>query len=116
MLGRWSAVKVAGITSEVHAEKRMALLMGIETFAGEIGRLVNPHYDVAMLEKLFKGLSPGENEDEPPLASEASADNRSVQLAVRLRSLARVQPEIRKLIASGALPICPSTLGGGNSL
>lgn len=48
--------KVAGITTEVHAEKRMALLIGIETIAGEIGRLANPH--VAMLEKPFKGLSP----------------------------------------------------------
>jgi hypothetical protein len=81
-----------------------------------IGRLANPHYDVALLEKLFKGLFPGENEDEPQLTSEASADNGSAQLAVRLRSLPRVQPEIHKPIASGTVPICPSTLGGGNSL
>jgi hypothetical protein len=81
--------KAAGITSEVRAEKS---------------------------EKLFKGLFPGENEDEPQLTSEASADNGSAQLAVRLRSLPRVQPEIHKPIASGTVPICPSTLGGGNSL
>jgi hypothetical protein len=38
------------------AEKRMALLIGNETYAGDIGRLSNPHNDVALLEQALKGL------------------------------------------------------------
>src|SRR5690349_16923202 len=38
------------------AEKRMALLIGNETYAGEIGRLANPHNDVALLDQALKGL------------------------------------------------------------
>src|SRR5262245_7243158 len=38
------------------AEKRMALLIGNETYAGEIGRLANRHNDVALLEQALKGL------------------------------------------------------------
>jgi uncharacterized caspase-like protein len=38
------------------AEKRMALLIGNETYTGEIGRLANPHSDVALLEQALKGL------------------------------------------------------------
>jgi uncharacterized caspase-like protein len=38
------------------AEKRLALLIGNETYSGEIGRLTNPHNDVSLLEQAFKGL------------------------------------------------------------
>jgi hypothetical protein len=49
--------------------------------------------------------------DEAQLAWEASADGRHIQLAVRLGLLPSAQHEIQKLIASGALPISPGTLG-----
>jgi uncharacterized caspase-like protein len=39
------------------AEKRMALLIGNEGYASEIGRLSNPHNDVALLERNLKVLS-----------------------------------------------------------
>src|SRR5262245_28539354 len=42
--------------SAAFAEKRMALLIGNETYASEIGRLINPHNDVALLEQALKGL------------------------------------------------------------
>jgi uncharacterized caspase-like protein len=32
------------------------MLIGNETYAGEIGRLANPHNDVALLEQTLKGL------------------------------------------------------------
>jgi uncharacterized caspase-like protein len=38
------------------AEKRMALLIGNEGYASEIGRLSNPHNDVALLERTLKVL------------------------------------------------------------
>jgi formylglycine-generating enzyme required for sulfatase activity/uncharacterized caspase-like protein len=38
------------------AEKRMALLIGNEGYSSEIGRLANPHNDVALLEQALKGL------------------------------------------------------------
>ena len=38
------------------AEKRIALLIGNQGYAGEIGWLANPHNDVALLEKTLKGL------------------------------------------------------------
>ena len=38
------------------AEKRMALLIGNEGYASEIGRLSNPHNDVALLERTLKDL------------------------------------------------------------
>jgi uncharacterized caspase-like protein len=38
------------------AEKRIALLIGNEAYASEIGRLANPHNDVAILETALKGL------------------------------------------------------------
>jgi uncharacterized caspase-like protein len=38
------------------AEKREALLIGNEAYANEIGRLTNPHNDVALLEQALKGL------------------------------------------------------------
>src|SRR5262245_6826492 len=37
-------------------EKRIALLIGNQTYGNEIGRLTNPHNDVAILEKTLKGL------------------------------------------------------------
>jgi uncharacterized caspase-like protein len=38
------------------AEKRIALLIGNEAYGSEIGRLANPHNDVALLEQALKGL------------------------------------------------------------
>jgi uncharacterized caspase-like protein len=38
------------------AEKRLALLIGNEMYAGAIGRLDNPHNDVGLLEQALKGL------------------------------------------------------------
>ena len=38
------------------AEKRIALLIGNQGYGSEIGRLANPHNDVALLEKTVKGL------------------------------------------------------------
>ena len=37
-------------------EKRIALLIGNQGYGSEIGRLANPHNDVALLEKTLKGL------------------------------------------------------------
>jgi uncharacterized caspase-like protein len=58
----WARVAVAVVLlllpSAVHAqaEKRFALLIGNQGYGSEIGRLVNPHNDVALLEKALKGL------------------------------------------------------------
>jgi len=38
------------------AEKRIALLIGNEAYASEIGRLANPHNDVALLAQTLKVL------------------------------------------------------------
>jgi uncharacterized caspase-like protein len=38
------------------AEKRVALLIGNESYATDIGRLDNPHNDIALMEKALKGL------------------------------------------------------------
>ncbi len=38
------------------AEKRIALLIGNQGYGNEIGRLSNPHNDIALLEKVLKGL------------------------------------------------------------
>jgi hypothetical protein len=38
------------------AEKRLALLIGNEAYASEVGRLANPHNDVALLERALTGL------------------------------------------------------------
>ena len=38
------------------AEKRIALLIGNQGYGSEIGRLANPHNDVALLEKTLKAL------------------------------------------------------------
>jgi uncharacterized caspase-like protein len=37
-------------------EKRIALLIGNQAYSSEIGRLANPHNDIAILEKALKGL------------------------------------------------------------
>jgi len=46
---------LAGATSAL-AEKRIALFIGNEAYTTEIGRLANPHNDVALLEQTLKGL------------------------------------------------------------
>jgi hypothetical protein len=38
------------------AEKRIALLIGNQSYGREVGRLANPHNDVALLDKSLKGL------------------------------------------------------------
>src|SRR5262245_20627027 len=38
------------------AEKRLALLIGNQGYSAEIGRLANPHNDIALLERTLKGL------------------------------------------------------------
>jgi hypothetical protein len=37
-------------------EKRIALLIGNQSYSSEVGRLVNPHNNVALLEKTLKAL------------------------------------------------------------
>src|SRR5690349_2064248 len=37
-------------------EKRIALLIGNQGYDSQIGRLANPHNDIALLEKALKGL------------------------------------------------------------
>src|SRR5437764_15423840 len=44
------------ISGVAHAEKRVALLIGNESYSAEIGRLSNPHNDVALLGDALKGL------------------------------------------------------------
>jgi uncharacterized caspase-like protein len=44
------------IPSIAQAEKRLALLIGDESYSAEIGRLSNPHNDVALLKKVLKDL------------------------------------------------------------
>ena len=44
------------LPSAVHAEKRIALLIGNQSYTSEIGRLANPHNDIALLEKTLKSL------------------------------------------------------------
>jgi hypothetical protein len=47
---------LALLPAHARAEARIALLIGNETYASEIGRLANPHNDVALLEQALKGL------------------------------------------------------------
>jgi hypothetical protein len=47
---------IALLPSHADAEARIALLIGNEAYASEIGRLANPHNDVALLEQALKGL------------------------------------------------------------
>jgi hypothetical protein len=44
------------LTPPALAENRVALLIGNEAYASEIGRLANPLNDVALLEQTLKGL------------------------------------------------------------
>jgi formylglycine-generating enzyme required for sulfatase activity len=44
------------LPSPARAEGRIALLIGNEAYGNEIGRLANPHNDVALLEQALKGL------------------------------------------------------------
>ena len=44
------------VPSVAQAEKRLALLIGNESYSAEIGRLSNPHNDVALLESVLKRL------------------------------------------------------------
>jgi Caspase domain len=46
-----------GAATSAQAKKRLALLIGNESYSVEIGRLSNPHNDVALLEKALEGLS-----------------------------------------------------------
>src|SRR5262249_54846806 len=47
---------LAFLPSAALAEQRMALLIGNEAYSSGIGRLANPHNDVALLEQTLKGL------------------------------------------------------------
>lgn len=51
----WICLLLAA-ASAAHAEKRVALLIGNQSYTSEIGRLANPHNDIALLEKALKGL------------------------------------------------------------
>ena len=44
------------VTRPALAEQRVALLIGNEAYGNEIGRLANPHNDVALLQQALKGL------------------------------------------------------------
>ena len=44
------------VLSPALAQKRIALLIGNEAYSSEIGRLTNPHNDVALLEQALKSL------------------------------------------------------------
>jgi formylglycine-generating enzyme required for sulfatase activity len=44
------------LPSPLRAQARVALLIGNEAYGNEIGRLSNPHNDVALLEQALKGL------------------------------------------------------------
>jgi uncharacterized caspase-like protein len=48
---------LAAVPSAAQGEKRIALLIGNEAYDSEIGRLTNPHNDVALLEQALKDLS-----------------------------------------------------------
>jgi formylglycine-generating enzyme required for sulfatase activity len=47
---------IALFPSHARADGRIALLIGNEAYTSEIGRLANPHNDVALLEQALKGL------------------------------------------------------------
>jgi hypothetical protein len=55
---RWAGLLLALILLpfSAFAEGRIALLIGNEAYTTEIGRLANPHNDVALLEQALKGL------------------------------------------------------------
>ena len=47
---------IALLPSHARAEARIALLIGNEAYASEIGGLANPHNDIALVEQALKGL------------------------------------------------------------
>jgi uncharacterized caspase-like protein len=47
---------ISQLPAHARGEAKIALLIGNETYAAEIGRLSNPHNDVALLEAALKGL------------------------------------------------------------
>jgi hypothetical protein len=47
------------LTASQAREKRIALLVGNQAYANEIGRLANPHNDVALLETALGCPEPG---------------------------------------------------------
>jgi uncharacterized caspase-like protein len=47
---------IALLPAHVRAQARIALLIGNEAYTSEIGRLANPHNDVALLEQALNGL------------------------------------------------------------
>ncbi len=49
-------VSLLGAANAVRAEARIALLIGNQGHSTEIGRLTNPHNDIALMEKALKGL------------------------------------------------------------
>jgi formylglycine-generating enzyme required for sulfatase activity len=44
------------LVSAAHAQKRVALLIGNQAYSREVGRLANPHNDVALLDKTLRSL------------------------------------------------------------
>jgi len=44
------------LVSAAHAQKRVALLIGNQAYSREVGRLANPHNDVALLDRALKSL------------------------------------------------------------
>ena len=44
------------LPTAVQAEMRVALLIGNQGYSAEIGKLANPHNDIALVEKALKGL------------------------------------------------------------
>jgi uncharacterized caspase-like protein len=47
---------LAAAPDPAQAQKRIALLIGNQSYSAEVGRLANPHNDVALLEKTLKDL------------------------------------------------------------
>ena len=65
---------MALLPSPLRAEARIALLIGNEAYGNEIGRLANPHNDVALLEGVLKSRA---------LAAALSAPRRPAQNVAR---------------------------------
>ena len=49
-------VLLALLSSAASAEKRLALLIGNQSYTSEIGRLANPHNDIILLERTLKAI------------------------------------------------------------
>ena len=74
------------------AEKRVALLIGNQSYNGDIGALANPHNDTALLEKALKRLGFGlgglpKDDREATRLYKLSADQGNDNAAVNLSSL-----------------------------